>query len=117
MHRSRAYGWMGQLAAHSAAIRSGLSKQPYYRLIVFALLAHWLYDHECCENQHCHPVPCEQITDTFSGWVWKDGDKLVVQFDKRQLKVSPDGNCHVCVAHLTDTPVLHGICIYLPSRI
>jgi hypothetical protein len=108
---------MGQLAAQQSAIRSWLSITSNYRLIVFVLLVHWLYDQECCEQQHCHPVPCEQISDTKSGWIWRDGDWLAVHFARNQLKVSPDGNCHVCVAHLTDTPVLHGICIYLPSRV
>ena len=85
--------------------------------IALIILIHSFYDPDCCENQHCHPVPCEQITDTSWGWLWRDGDKLAVHFDKRQFKPSPDGNCHVCVANTTDTPVLHGICIYLPPRV
>jgi hypothetical protein len=88
---------------------------PMSKILALLVLAHWLYDGECCEQRHCHPVPCEQISDTGAGWIWHT-DKEAVNFSRDMLKVSPDGNCHVCVSHLTNTPVVHGICIYLPAR-
>ena len=86
------------------------------KVILYLLLAHSFYDQQCCENRHCHPVPCEEISDTTTGWVWHPLGQAI-NFDRGMLKISPDGNCHVCVSHLTDTPVLHGICIYLPPRV
>lgn len=74
---------------------------------------HMFYDPECCENEHCHQVPCEEISDTKSGWVWHPLG-AAINFDRSKLKISPDGNCHVCVSAAT---VPHGICIYLPPRV
>jgi hypothetical protein len=69
------------------------------------ILAHWLYANECCADEHCHPVPCDQVKDLGNGWQWWD-----YVFDKSELKVSPDGNCHVCVSGPKS------LCIYLPAR-
>jgi hypothetical protein len=69
------------------------------------LLAHALYDPACCEDKHCHPVACEEISSTTNGWLWHG--KL---FARAMLRDSPDGNCHVCVAAAP-------VCIYLPPRV
>lgn len=74
-----------------------------YELLV---LAHLFYDHECCENQHCHPVPCEQVQSTAIGWDWTR-----FHFTRQMLKMSPDGQCHICATEMAP------ICIYLPSRV
>ena len=85
---------------------------------LFALvLAHSLYDPDCCANQHCHPVPCEQIEAMAWGWVWHPLGHAAVTFHRGSYKPSPDGECHVCVAPITDEPGLNGICIYLPPRV
>ena len=69
------------------------------------LLIHWLYAKECCEEQHCHPVNCDEVIDLKDGWKWKDKT-----FTKNMLRVSPDGACHVCVAAAP-------VCIYLPPKV
>jgi hypothetical protein len=73
-------------------------------LSISLFLAHWLYSDACCSGDHCHPVPCNEVQDIGEGWRWKDKT-----FDRHMLKVSPDGNCHVCVAAAP-------VCIYLPAR-
>jgi hypothetical protein len=72
-------------------------------IILATVLAHLFYSAECCSDKDCHPVPCDQVKDLGSGWEW-NGKK----FDHAQLRVSPDGYCHVCIA--TTAPR----CIYLP---
>jgi hypothetical protein len=69
------------------------------------ILAHWLYSQECCHEQHCHRVPCDEIVDLGQGWKWHD--KV---FPKFMLRASPDGECHVCMAAAP-------LCIYLPPRV
>jgi hypothetical protein len=69
------------------------------------LLIHWLYSKECCDDSHCHPVPCEEIISKGDGWEWHGKD-----FAKYMLKISPNGECHVCVSAAP-------ICIYLPPRV
>ena len=56
-------------------------------------------------EQHCHPVPCAEVVDLSDGWKWHDN-----YFSKTMLRVSPDGECHVCMSTLP-------LCIYLPSRV
>ena len=39
-----------------------------YSLMLLPLLfAHWLYSSECCAENHCHPVPCDEIVDLDQG--------------------------------------------------
>jgi hypothetical protein len=54
----------------------------------------WIHDwypKECCEEAHCHPVPCEEIRSKDSTYIWKNH-----VWSKSQAKASPDGRCHVC---------------------
>jgi hypothetical protein len=70
------------------------------------ILIHMLYSHECCEDHHCRPVPCNEVIDLGDdGWRWRDRT-----FPRWTLRASPDGNCHVCVANIP-------MCIYLPPRV
>jgi hypothetical protein len=73
-------------------------------LILAAVLVHLLYDAECCNDQHCRPVPCEGIISEGTGWVWNG-----ITFKKETLRMSPDGECHVCTSP-------YPLCIYLPAR-
>jgi hypothetical protein len=81
------------------------------------LLAHSFYDQDCCQDQHCHPVPCEQIEAMTWGWIWHPLGQAAIGFNRDSFKPSPDGNCHVCVNNMTASPALNGICIYLPPRV
>lgn len=69
------------------------------------ILAHLFYAQECCHEQHCHPVPCKEVIDLGSGWQWQGNT-----FARAMLRVSPDGDCHVCIAAAP-------ICIYLPPKV
>jgi hypothetical protein len=71
---------------------------------LYLLSVHSFYDNACCNDVHCHPVPCDQITSTSNGWMWNG-----MTFSRSMMHQAPDGNCHVCVA-------AGPICIYLPSR-
>src|SRR5437667_11739368 len=69
------------------------------------ILIHMLYSHECCDDHHCRPVPCNEVIDLGDdGWRWRDRT-----FPRWTLRASPHGNCHVCVANMP-------VCIYLTSR-
>ena len=74
-------------------------------MVFIVILAHWLYGNDCCGDGHCHPVPCDQIKDLGDGWDWSG-----YTFSKPALRISPDGNCHVCTAGSSS------LCIYLPAR-
>ena len=78
-------------------------------MIVFFLLAHWLYADECCSGRDCHPVPCAEIHQFKDGWDWHG-----IMFASNVLKRSPDGSCHVC--HSDNDKVFIGHCIYLPAE-
>jgi hypothetical protein len=74
-------------------------------MIEALILAHWLYSHECFDNQHCRPVPCDEIVDLGDGWRWHER-----YFSRAMLRSSPDGACHICTSILP-------LCIYLPPRV
>jgi hypothetical protein len=74
---------------------------------------HEFYDKKCCDEKHCHPVNCNEITERANGWLWQhDGTK--VMFYRHALKKAPDGKCHVCVRY--DGWLPNGLCIYLPPE-
>jgi hypothetical protein len=54
--------------------------------------AHEWYPHECCHDEDCHPVACEEITETKEGYRWNG-----YFFRKDQSKPSQDNKCHVCI--------------------
>jgi hypothetical protein len=60
---------------------------------LFSLIHSW-YPEGCCEDKHCHPVPCNELVDNGKG-------KLVLwqkyQFDKQIIRPSPDDQCHICL--------------------
>lgn len=74
-------------------------------MIEALVLAHLFYSQECCAEQHCHPVPCDSVVDMAEGWKWQGHT-----FNKQQLRISQDGECHVCIAAAP-------ICIYLPAKV
>ena len=86
--------------------RHHLSSPRMTKMKTVLILIHMLYSHECCEDHHCRPVPCNEVIDLGDdGWRWRDRT-----FPRWTLRASPDGNCHVCVANIP-------VCIYLPPRV
>ena len=70
-------------------------------LIVTALfcaspvLPHSWYPWACCGDIDCFPVTCDQLVETFSGWLYVPTGNL---FKREQVQLSQDRNCHVCLA-------------------
>ena len=66
------------------------------------ILIHMLYSHECCEDHHCRPVPCNEVIDLGDdGWRWRDRT-----FPRWTLRASPDatsvfGTFETCRPDLT----------------
>jgi hypothetical protein len=76
-------------------------------LLAAVILVHSFYASDCCGGKDCHPVPCSEIRQQqLGGWIWQ-----FINFGPKALRVSEDGQCHVCV--LPDFPP-KGTCIYLP---
>jgi hypothetical protein len=61
-------------------------------LLTAALLVHSWYPRGCCGDQHCRPVPCEDISKSDSGYIWNGW-----HFDLVQVQASQDQSCHVCI--------------------
>jgi hypothetical protein len=57
---------------------------------------HEMYPKDCCQEQHCHPVPCNEIKYDGENYIWND---MIF----RDIRDSPDGGCHVC--HRGATPM------------
>jgi len=64
-------------------------------------LAHSWYPTECCHDQDCRPVKCEDITETKTGFEY-DG----VKFTKSSERPSQDRFCHVCIMGRS------GLCVF-----
>jgi hypothetical protein len=69
-----------------------------FKPIAFSLgllqMAHSWYPHECCSENDCKPVPCDEIMPQ------KDGSYLFrgMTFEKEKVKIPPAGitGCHAC---------------------
>ena len=72
---------------------------------------HGWYPSECCSHNDCEPVPCNAL-DIHS-------DKLVIydhlQFTNKQVKLSPDGECHVCIHH-PDGYAKFPVCVFIHTN-
>ena len=67
-------------------------------LIASALfLAHDGYSPLCCNGDEtagiCHPIPCDQVTETTRGYEWHG-----FFFTEKMTHLSFDKQCHVCIA-------------------
>lgn len=80
----------------------------------------WQYDHACCSNRDCAPVPARMIRATPDGLrvaipagahPFVTGDDLVeiVPYADPRLRPSGDGDHHACIS-----PSRRVLCIYLP---
>lgn len=70
-----------------------------------AALAHSWYPLSCCSNNDCRRVPCEDIAETSTGYLY-DG----VTFEKSAMKPSQDRWCHVCI--LESGSSKRGLCLF-----
>jgi hypothetical protein len=53
--------------------------------------AHEDYPYDCCRDQHCHPVPCNEIHMEKGYYHWKQ-----YSIPARQVRMDLPG-CHVCI--------------------
>ena len=73
---------------------------PLALLIVAVLIAvtpavaHSWYPLACCGNLDCFPVACDQLVETFTGWLYVPTGNL---FKREQVQPSQDHHCHVCL--------------------
>lgn len=80
-------------------------------LLAGLILVHSWYPNECCGDEHCHPVPCDEISEDEKGAMhWKN-----LIFDGSQIRTSPDNECHVCNLLEKDRPVTP-LCIFTPKK-
>lgn len=59
---------------------------------VTSALAHSWYPAACCSDNDCHPVSCEALKETGTGFEYNGA-----QFTREQVKNSQDSSCHVCI--------------------
>jgi len=74
--------------------------RPYATALALALAlathrapAHEWYPKNCCSDQDCHPVACEEITSSPDYYKWHG-----MLFPKNASFPSKDGGCHVCAS-------------------
>lgn len=77
-------------------------------LVTSAASGHSLYDWYCCEDQHCHAIPCEELTRQGKSLIWKG-----FEFTEKMFKLSPDGQCHTCIIKNGEGIEIPR-CLYLP---
>jgi hypothetical protein len=82
--------------------------------LILSFVHSW-YDQDCCSDRDCRPVPCEEISNVAGGWIWRHGGWRIY-FDKRNLRVSQDDGCHVCIITDDNSVLPRGNCIYLPVK-
>lgn len=83
------------------------------RMIVLTavILIHSWYPPACCEDHHCHPVPCDQLRLVHGGWLYRAQHNEII-FSSAQPSL--DGACHVCVTTTADGRD-NGLCLFLPQ--
>lgn len=72
----------------------------------------WEYPNDCCSGQECRPIACGLIQTKPDG----SADWMGLHFYKNGVRISGDGDCHVCVSYSNDgfgKPIRNGHCIYL----
>ena len=82
------------------------------------------YDKQCCGDHDCHPTPCENISSTDGGFTYSDPvTRATYFFTRDKMKMSLDGECHVCLHKVNNWDTNHNqsinvspICVYLPVR-
>lgn len=64
-------------------------------LVLFSTLVygHSWYPYDCCHDQDCFPIKCEDILEDINGNYIYDG----LTFTKDKIKNSLDAMCHACI--------------------
>ena len=60
-------------------------------LLSSSALAHMGYDLQCCSDQHCHPVSCEELIEQGKNVIYHG-----MTFSGDMIKSTKDNLCHVC---------------------
>lgn len=74
-------------------------------LLTTSAMAHSWYPVNCCHDNDCRRVPCEDIAETPTGYLY-DG----VKFEKSAMQPSRDRWCHVCILEAGSTK--RGLCLF-----
>lgn len=76
------------------------------RTIILAgfFLVHSWYPYECCSDQDCRPVPCDEVKEVDGAFFYRE-----TKFERERVHSSRDGDCHVCI---TQWGV--GMCLFVP---
>jgi hypothetical protein len=78
-------------------------------ILFFAILmvpTHSWYPGACCAENHCHPVPCDELLERSDGnWIWYN-----FVFNRSVVKPSEDRFCHVC------TIGANGVCAFIQQN-
>ena len=85
----------------------------FYMFLSYSAIGHEWYSANCCSDQDCFPVACEDILEK------EDGSYLYnkIPFNKSMAFPSQDSKCHVCIGNYNLYLQKQGIaiprCIYL----
>lgn len=80
-----------------------------YAMWVTPASSHELYPSECCSGRDCRPVPCSELV---YDPVRRQTIYLPTQTPSASTpRVSPDGNCHVCIV----SGASQAVCVFLPG--
>jgi hypothetical protein len=82
-------------------------------LIAALMLAHSWYPQECCHDNDCHPIPCEElkIDHRYNSVIWKD----TVWFGTHQIRSSQDQQCHICYMSYAGFVPYLPLCVFIPD--
>lgn len=75
--------------------------------------AHDWYPWECCSDNDCRVVAPETVRQTPAGFALQQNGETLPYTDKR-VRVSPDGQYHLCTAGGFDTG--RTLCLFTPSQ-
>lgn len=88
-----------------------------------AAQSHDWYDHECCHDQDCAPVPIRTVEMTATGYrITLDvGDHpmiggpsvIVIPYADDRVRLSADSNFHLCI--IAGYEGAYPMCIYVPG--
>lgn len=62
------------------------------------MLVHSWYDHDCCSDQDCKPVPATDVVEIEGGWKYLPTGAIFRDTpEKKRIRPSQDRNFHVCI--------------------
>jgi hypothetical protein len=104
----RLVSWWPIAAEGRAIVRGVIIAAALLVLGAGGALAHSWYDGECCADNDCKPIACDQIIEKSDGSYF-DGMKF------RSVRPSKDRNCHACIQdyHERGALVRYPRCLYV----